>query len=315
MRCLYSDYRTLFERVEHARMGWGYSIMTNSIPSSGSRGQGLVTASDGLPALSVPEHVKEKEFAIARMIGIFNSGMQNKWSQRYYVELFSGPGRCVIKESGEEVDGSPILAAKSKAKFTNYFLADISPDLLEVLRKRIAGLGLKELESLLYYPGDADTAVGKLTADLPEARTSLGLAVLDPWGWDFSFKTLATLTAGRRLDLVINFPTVFIKRNWRRDLPQLDRYMNGRGYRKAFESAMIREDPGITPTRVLLDAYEKELKGIGYKYVRDQVGVRNSTGLPLYHLIFASRHERGSEFWDKVTSRQESGQIRMNLNA
>ena len=287
--------------------------MTKNIPSSGSRGQSLVTASDGLPALSVSEHVKEKEFAIAHMIGIFNNGMQNKWSRRYYVELFSGPGRCVIKESGEEVDGSPILAAKSKAKFTNYFLADISPDHLKTLEQRIAGLGLRDRASLLYYPGDADTIVGKLTADLPEARTTLGLGVCDPWGWDFSFETLANLTEGRRLDLIINFPTVFIKRNWRRELPQLDRFMNGKDYRQAFESAMTREDPGITPTRVLLDAYEKELKSIDYKYVRDQVGVKNSTGLPLYHLIFASKHERGSEFWDKVTKRQESGQIRMEI--
>ena len=279
--------------------------------NSGSRGQVLVTASDGLPALEVAEHVKEKEFAIERIIDIFTTGMQRKWTQRYYIDLFAGPGRCVIKGSDEEVEGSPILAAKPNVRFTDYFLADNSPDCLTALKERIRRLGSKESDGFRYHLGDADTVAHALMAALPEARTSLGIAVLDPWGWDFSFETLATLTAGRRLDLVINFPTVFIKRNWRRDLPQLDRFMNGRGYRKAFESAMTREDPGITPTRVLLDAYEKELKGIGYKYVRDQVGVKNSTGLPLYHLIFASRHERGSEFWDKVTSRQESGQIRM----
>jgi len=281
--------------------------------SSGSRGQNSVTAPDGLPALAVSEHVREKEFAISGMISIFNNGMQNRWRRQYYIDLFSGPGRCVIRGSREEVEGSPILAARSKVKFTDYFFADISLDFLEALKKRIGELDLKEPARVNYFPSGADTVIGELTAKLPEARTSLGLAVLDPWGWDFSFSTLANLTSGRRLDLVINFPIVNIKRNWRRDLPQLDKFMNGRSYRESFESAMAREDLGVTPTRVLLDTYKKELQGIDYKFVRDHVGVQNSRGIPLYYLIFASKHERGSEFWDKVTTRQESGQFRMGI--
>ena len=205
------------------------------------------------------------------------------------------------------------MAAESKVKFTDYFFADISPDFLEALKKRIAAFALQDPAKVNYFPGDADAVTRELTANLPEARTSLGLAVLDPWGWDFSFSTLSNLTSGRRLDLVINFPIVNIKRNWHRDLPQLDKFMNGRGYRESFESAMAREDPGVTPTRVLLDAYKKELHRIDYKYVRDHVGVQNSRGIPLYYLIFASKHERGSEFWEKVTIRQESGQFRMGI--
>ncbi len=287
--------------------------MANNKPNSGSRGQDLVTASDGLPALAVSDHVKEKEFAIERIINIFNSGMQHKWNRRCYIDLFAGPGRCVIKESGEEVDGSPILAAKSRVQFTDCFFVDGNLECLDALRKRIRGLGLKELDRFHYYPSSADSAVAKLMADLPDSMTSLGLAFLDPWGWDFAFETLATLTDSRRIDLVINFPTVFIKRNWRRELPQLDKFMNGSGYRESFELAMTRQDPWATPTSALLDSYKKELHGIGYKYVRDQIGVKNSQGLPLYQLIFASKNERGSEFWDKVTDRQESGQIRMGI--
>ena len=107
--------------------------MTNSTPNSRSRGQGLVTASDGLPALLVSDHVREKEFAIERMIAIFNNGMQRKWNRRYYIDLFAGPGKCLIRESQEEVEGSPILAAKSKVKFTDYFLSDIDSECLEAV--------------------------------------------------------------------------------------------------------------------------------------------------------------------------------------
>ena len=248
--------------------------------SSGSRGQNSVTASDGLPALAVFDHVREKEFAIQRMISIFNNGMQKRWSRRYYIDLFSGPGRCVIKGTNEEVEGSPILAARSKVKFTDYFFSDIRLDFLEALKKRIGAFSFEESARVNYYRGNVDAVISELAADLPEARTSLGLAVLDPWGWDFSFSTLRELTSERRLDLVINFPIVNIKRNWRRDLPLLDRFMNGRDYRRPFESAMTREDHGVTPTRVLLDAYKKELRNIGYGYARDHVGVQNSRAFP-----------------------------------
>ena len=270
-------------------------------------------ASDNLPALEVADHVKEKEFAIGRIITIFNNGMQRKWDRRYYIDLFAGPGKCVIKNSDEEVDGSPILAVKSKVKFTDYFFSDGNSECLRALKGRIGNSGSSELGSVNYYLGNADSIVDKLISNLPEPKASLGLAVFDPWGWDFTFETLITLTANRRLDLVINFPTSFIKRNWKRELPQLDKFMNGGGYRKSFESAMSRQDSGATPTSALLDYYKKELHGIGYKYVRDQVGVKNSQGLPLYQLIFASKNERGADFWNKVTGRQESGQVRMEI--
>ena len=76
---------------------------------------------------------------------------------------------------------------------------------------------------------------------------------------------------------------------------------------------MRRETPGELPARVLLDAYTNELKTIGYNYIRDRVMVANSRNLTLYYLMFASKHERGADFWDKVTDRKQSGQFRMAL--
>ena len=278
---------------------------------SGTRGQELITASDGLPALEVAAHTKEKEFVIERITDIFNVGMQHKWSQRYYIDLFSGPGLCCLKEDNVEIDGSPMLAAKSKTGFTHYFLADKSAKHLDALEKRISHLGLPASSNVHYYQGEADTLVNRVLEDLPPARRSLGLAVFDPWGWDFAFSTLATIAQGRRLDLVVNFPIGYIKRNWDRDLPRLDAFMNGDTYREPLQAAMNRETPGERPARVLLDAYTKELGKIGYNFVKDNVVVDNRRHVTLYCLLFASKHERGADFWDKVTKRTESGQLRM----
>lgn len=277
------------------------------------RGQGLVTASDGLPALEVAEHAREKEFVLRRIVEIFNVGMQRIWDRRYYVDVFAGPGRCLIRGTTTEINGSPMLAAESKATFTDYYLADSDPESISTLRERISRLTLPEEISVQYYTDDADTVGREILKALPPARHSLGLAVFDPWGWDFSFETLASMSANRRLDLVVNFPIGYIKRNWDRELAQLDRFMNGTSYKEPFQSAMRRETPGELPARVLLDAYAAELRNIGYRYIRDNVLVDNSRHLTLYCLIFASKHERGADFWDKVTQRQESGQFRMQI--
>jgi three-Cys-motif partner protein len=281
--------------------------------ATSARGQGLVVASDGLAALEVAEHAREKEFVINGIVNIFTTGMQGKWRWLYYIDPFAGPGVCRIKGSVAEIDGSPIVAAKSKAKFTDYFLADKDAGSLDVLRKRIDGLKLPETVRFKYCANDADLAMNEILSDLPPSKSSLGLALLDPWAWDFSFDSLAKLTSGRRLDLVINFPIGYIKRNWNREMPQLDQFMNGTNYKDPFQAAMQGALPGEKPARVLLDAYSDELGRIGYTYIKDNVVVDNSKHLALYCLLFASRNPRGAEFWDKVTQRKQSGQIRMRV--
>ena len=279
--------------------------------STASRGQDLVNASDGLPALEVAAHAREKAFAFERIADIFTMGMRNKWRRLYYIDLFAGPGKCRIKGAAAEIDGSPVLAAKSKAKFTDYYLADKNPDCLTALKSRIDGLGLPELTNVKYYEHEADVAAYRIQSDLPPSRVSLGLGILDPWGWDFSFETMAALSKGRRLDLVINFPIGYIKRNWEKELPALDKFMNGQNYKEPFKAAMRHEPSSEMPARVLLDFYSEELKGIGYEYISDHVMVDNSKHLPMYYLIFASKHELGADFWEKVTRRKQSGQFRM----
>jgi hypothetical protein len=37
----------------------------------------------------------------------------------------------------------------------------------------------------------------------------------------------------------------------------------------------------------------------------------NSKGVKLYHLVFASKHRRGNEFWEKITRRTPGGQLRL----
>lgn len=284
------------------------------MPPKKSRGQVSIPASDGLPALEVSEHTREKEAVIEDYTDIFTSGMSKMWPRLYYVDPFAGPGICRIRESDDEIDGSPLLAAKSKLGFRSYFLGDNNPEFVKALRQRFENLDTPEKPNAKFYTGFANVTVREMLKELPNPK-QLGLAVIDPWGWDISFETIASLCENRRLDLVIYFPVYHAILNWNNDIPAIDQFMNGEAYKEKFRAAMSHERSQSEALRILLDAYKAELTQIGYKFVRDDYSVRLTPGRGRiqYCLVFASKNERGADFWDKIAGRTESGQIRMGI--
>ena len=271
-----------------------------------NRGQELTKASDGLLALSVAEHAREKEFALKNIAGIFTQAMNNKWPGRlYYVDLFCGPGRCVIRDSDAETEGSPLIAVE--APFTHYYFADADEPSIDVLRERVTGIDCSG-KRLHFYAGKAEETIDKVLRDLPHPNRSLGLAFLDPWAWDFPFEGLKRLTRGRRLDILINFNIGYMKRNWRYESPALDSFLNlPMDHRKFFKT----KAQGIPDTRTLLDHYEDELRKIGYEHTADDRPVTNSNNTPLYHLIFGSKNKLGKTLRDAVSQKTLSGQLTM----
>jgi len=51
--------------------------------------------------------------------------------------------------------------------------------------------------------------------------------------------------------------------------------------------------------RGVLDLYKERLDGLGFTFTSREVLIRNQRNTPLYLLLFASKHERGKEFWEK----------------
>lgn len=69
---------------------------------------------------------------------MFSTGMKNKWNGRlYYVDLFSGPGKCIARENLEEFDGTCMRAVNIKDKFNHYFLVDTNSLCIKDLKQRL----------------------------------------------------------------------------------------------------------------------------------------------------------------------------------
>jgi len=171
----------------------------------------IKNASDGLPIRCVGLWAKDKYFYLNRYFEIFTSAMKDIWKgELYYIDLFAGCGRCRIRETGEEIDGSALVSLSVKYPFKKYIMVELDADAVSALKKRVEKTPYKDRVKIIQ--GDCNEKIDKVMAEI--ADRSLSLAVVDPTGLHIKFNTLDNLTKDRRIDLVITFPEgMDIKRN------------------------------------------------------------------------------------------------------
>jgi three-Cys-motif partner protein len=262
-------------------------------------------ASDGLPGRPTGPWVFEKKHYFERYLDIFTRGMQEKWSGRLsYVDLFSGPGRSIVRSSGEEVDGSPLLSLKYE--FGSYVFVD-KPSVLSVLEKRISSHPKRSKITLIE--GDCNVVISQILKVLPTGH--LTLAFIDPTGLQIKFNTIERLVHNRSVDLLM---TIQFGMGIRMNLPLYIRTHGGSltsfvGSKDWRQDATAGGSISHFAHRVL-NRYMNRLRILGYDTVEDrEIEVRSSeSNLLLYFMVLASRHSRGAEFWRKATQIGPSGQ-------
>jgi three-Cys-motif partner protein len=264
----------------------------------------FVNCSDGKPGILVGPWAKEKLHYIKRYCDIFNTGMKNQWGTRTYIDLFSGPGICVLPNNNEEIKGSPLLTFDSKTPFTHYYFNDLDLETIEILKTRAIINGSSTIE---YINADCNSAVDELLPKLPS--NSLDFCFIDPFNWEIRFDSIRKLTTDRRMDLAITFQVGMMKRALAITLPaDLNAFFPDVKWYHDYQAAHEQE---LSRSRILLDNYENGLRELGYKAIKDYNLMANTKNVPLYHLIFASKNNRGADFWDKIAARSETGQMRM----
>lgn len=268
----------------------------------------LVPGFDGHLAIAAGEWAKEKLFYIQHYCYIFNAGMKDKWSTRAYIDLFAGPGKCVIEATGEEIDGSPLIALKCGVPFTHYFFNDIEAQAIDSLKSRANPF---TSANVTFFSKDCNEVIDDLLQLLPPSSLSLDFCFIDPTNWQIKFDSIRRLTKDRRMDLAITFHLGSIKRVAHDAPEKLDYFFDGSIWREKYKGMLLagRYEEG---SRALLDVYEERLKSLDYK-INDLVYIKNTKGVLLYYLIYASKHSRGKDFWDKISQKSVTGQLRFPL--
>jgi three-Cys-motif partner protein len=154
--------------------------------------------------------------------------------------------------------------------------------------------------------GDANDAPLVARQCLPAfSGQRVSLALIDPPGAHFTWKSLVDLTGYERMDLLLLFPEdMDIERNLGNpaDVERLNRYFGSTDWQR------LREHPG-NRGRAAREHYEKRLRGLGYKPGYPKT-VRHSGNAPIYRLIFASKSQLGIKIWNQ-SSQDPDGQYGM----
>jgi three-Cys-motif partner protein len=258
--------------------------------------------------------VAEKLDYLRRYVDLFETSMSQKWSTRAYIDLFSGPGKCVDRDTGEVYLGSPLVALTARYPFTHYFFVDNDQGALQALRQRCNASPLAG--QVHFLQGDANVIVSSLVTEI-QSMPSLNLAFLDPEGLELAWSTVATLATVQRLDLIVHYPQTGLNRSMpaasrQQATTQVDRFFGGGEWRQVYEAHCRGEESFLH--RHLMDHYKAKLSSLGYRETRrdDEVGLEpamlNEKGVPLYRLLFASKHPLGVGFWRKITRKDPHGQ-------
>lgn len=157
--------------------------------------------------------------------------------------------------------------------------------------------------------GDCNECIPEVAASIP--RGCLTLAFVDPEGFDLRMETLEALATDRRVDFLLLFAdAIDLVRNIDQYEQQPESKLSrafGRDdvWRPAWESLSNRTGANVRQLFAKLFAAEIQRR-LGYEGVREEV-ISGPRG-PLYRLVYASKHERGLQFWDKISMKDFDGQ-------
>jgi three-Cys-motif partner protein len=261
---------------------------------------------DGLPVQCVGRWAKEKHDYLNRYIDATKSARalylrpkgRRPAGGAAYVELFAGPGMARVRDNGEIIPGSPLIALQhQEAPFTRVILCELDDENIAALHARTD----TERARTKIIEGDCNAKIGEVIKHVPPY--GLNLALVDPYGLrGLAFETLGQLARVRRMDIILHFPLSDMKRNLDRDEEFYDRFLGTRDWRQRVNSA--RDVPKLV-------AFLKE-RLVQFGYVNNEhvysPPIKNSTNNTLYHLVFISKDKLGNKIWKSITRTTPHGQ-------
>ncbi len=231
---------------------------------------------------------------------------EQSWCRAYaYIDAFAGEGEFVSREDRDRlIPGSPLNALNVPHKFTEYHFIDIDRDKIARLNYLVAG----RPEVIHPYHGDANQVLPlEILPEFQYESFKRALCILDPYGVDIEWATIASIAKARTMDVFLNFPLMDINRNAALKKLETDDPQQGARLTKIWgdeswkdlayvEQAQLFDAPilikKIRGNETLKQGFLERLKKVaGFAFVPEPILMTNKIGGPLYYLFFAS-HRR-----------------------
>ncbi len=272
-------------------------------------------ASDGLPARESGGWTREKLTYLRKYAGAFMTAMakkrqEGKWDGLVYIDLLAGPGICL--DGQNQFEGSPLIAVGVKPPFDHLFLGDKDPRNVGALERRVSP---EDHARVTLFCGDCNVVVREVVHRL--STKTLGLAFVDPEGFEVNFETLRVL-ATRRVDVLYLFPSgIGIRRNLVKFAQQLhcpmDDFWNGRKWRELplakRAQGKLTSHEELQLERDWVSSFRKEVGTLGLKcHDESDPSIRNNQGTLMYHLLFFSHAQIAVDIWKRTKLIEAGGQ-------
>lgn len=233
--------------------------------------------------------------------------------QHVYVDAFAGAGRYLSRSSGKPVSGSAEIALSLDPPFREYHLIDLDELKVAQLERIAAGR-----EDVVIHHGDCNRVlVDEISPRLLYGDYRRALCILDPYGLQLEWDTVALLAQLRTTELFINFPTMDINRNALRKDPgsvdteqasRLTRFWGDESWRTSFYAPRpqlsLFEPQGEQKTATneqVAEAYRQRLKDVaGFAHVPQPIPMRNSTNAIVYYLFFAAHRPVAQKIVEQI---------------
>lgn len=258
---------------------------------------------DNLPVRCVGEWGENKIYLLQQYFGIFAGGMKNKWPLNY-IEICSGPGRCINRSKGIEFDGTALAIMKHKCfqHLNKALFYDYDENVVKTLNQRIVNMQLSH--KAVAKLGDYNNPDAICTDMECFDDNSLNLIFIDPTDCSVPFSLIKRISNTlKKVDLIINVATMTdFNRNILMafdDLKRAEKYIRFLDDASFFESeenrALCKKKDYTRLRKQFRETYMNSLKRVGFNYF-DYTPING-----FYDILFATSNPKGIEFWGKAT--------------
>ena len=260
----------------------------------------ILSKIDNLPVRLSGTWIKRKHHFLQEYARILTVGMGKKWQGRLtFLDLFAGPGSCMIEKTNEELAGSPLLAFQHE--FGCYIFVEESPVLMNTLKTRCKNF--PKFASTKFIQADCNQCIDQIIKQMP--KDYLNFAFIDPTDIDIHYETIKALSKNPTgVDLLMNIQYgMDFKRNYGNYMKQGADSKLARFLGKDFDRSLLKKPKDV------IEIYKLRLEELGYGTVKfREIAVANSKNAQMYFLLFASKHPRGLYYWEQISKKDEQGQ-------
>ncbi len=270
------------------------------------------SASDSYSVRCVGQWAEQKIYLLHQYFGIFARGMKNRWSEINYIEICSGPGRCINRYDGTEMDGTALAIIQHSAfKYIHKaFFFDYNPQVVSILNQRINNLNITNATAY-----QADYNVPNSLCDILQKECSkdksLNLILLDPTDCSVPFELIRNIkNVLTRVDFIINVATgtdfnrnIPMAFNDRNRAQKYERFLGNNTFFTLADNIALFQQRNYNQLRMNFRlTYQQSMKQVGYSEFR-------ITPIEHYYdILFAASHRKAIEFWDKAQAIKYDGQ-------